>query len=93
MQTCDLRPHHMVLCGCVQLRQTAEFTSAHGGRVCWDESTLSFAMAVDEELDRVNEEVRLLKDAPHDLNHAYVVLQHPRASLTVALVGELASRY
>ena len=45
-------------CGCAQLRQTAEFMSAHGGRVCWDEATLSFAMAVDEQLDRVKDEVR-----------------------------------
>ncbi len=54
--------HCPPLCVCAQLRQTAEFVSAHGGRVCWDESTLSFALAVDEQLDRVKEEVRGAQD-------------------------------
>ena len=30
--------------------------------MCWDESTLSFALAVDEDLDRVKEEVRSALD-------------------------------
>ncbi len=63
-----------VLRVCVQLRQTAEFVSAHGGRVCWDESTLSFALAVDEQLDRVQEEVR---GAQNSIEHsAGMVIPH-----------------
>ena len=41
-----------------QARQTASFEIAHGGRVLWDESTISFAMMVAADLEAVDDEVR-----------------------------------